>query len=140
MFHKIKAALVSVLCVVSGCVAIPDDDIAFLDRKIPIGTKTTQARIAVSRRGFDEVKVRAKPRHRFDHGSQKFVPLPLSNSDIVQQNIGFVALNGQPNGHLTCFARSYTRLVASGDRLICWTMNKDQKITWRQAGWRGAGL
>ena len=140
MLDRIRVLLVSVLFGVSGCAVIPDDDIAFLDRKIPIGTKTTHARIAVSRRGFDEVEVHATPRLRFDHRSQKFVPLPLSNSDFVQQNIGFVALNGQPNGHLTCFARSYTRLVASGDRLICWTVNKDQKITWRQAGWRGAGL
>lgn len=126
--------------IISGCAEIPDDDIAFVERRVPVGMDVSQARETLNRRGFEQIEIRATPRSRFDQTSQSFIQLPLSETDIVEQNIGFVKLEGQPNGQLSCFARGYTRFIASGDRLICWTEDEDNKITWRQAGWRGAML
>ncbi len=137
---KLGVLLLGTLFVVSGCAQIPDDDIVLLDLRIPVGIDATQAREIIVRRGFAPIEVVATPRSRFDEASQSFKQLPLSNIDIVKQNIGFVDLEGEPSGQLTCFARGYSRFVASGDRLICWTKDEDNKITWRQAGWRGAML
>lgn len=125
--------------IISGCAEIPDVDIAFVERRVPVGMDVSQARETLNRRGFEQIEVRATPRSRFDQTSQSFIQLPLSETDIAEQNIG-VKLEGQPNGQLSCFARGYTRFIAAGDRLICWTASEDDKITWRQAGWRGAGL
>jgi hypothetical protein len=137
---KLSSALTVSFFVISGCAEIPDVDIAFVDRRIPIGMDVSQAREVLNRRGFKQIKIGATPRSRFDQTSQSFIQLPLSETGIAEQNIGFVKLEGQPNGQLSCFARRYTRFIAAGDRLICWTVSEDDKITWRQAGWRGAGL
>ena len=137
---KLCAALTGAFLLMSGCVEIPDDDIEFLDRKIPVGMDASQAQEIVTRRGFEQAQIMATAQSRFDKASQRFKQLPLSKTDIVKQNIGFVELDGQPDGELTCFARGYVRFIASGDRLICWTVDEDGKIRWRQAGWRGAML
>lgn len=132
--------LIATLSVISGCATIPNDDIAFLDKRIPVGIGAAQAEEIVTRRGFTRIQTFARPQSRFDQVSQSFKRLPLSDIEIAQQNIGFVSLEGAPNGQLRCFARAYTRIIASGHRVICWTIGEDNKITWRQAGWRGAML
>lgn len=136
----VQLLLIVIISVIAGCAKIPDADIAFLDRAIPLGIDAQIAQEIVERRGFAEIETRDTPKRRYDERSQTFIELPLTDIDIVKQNIGFVELKGIPNGQLECFAHSYTRFIASGDRLICWTTNSDNKITWRQAGWLGAML
>lgn len=129
-----------IISVIAGCAKIPEADIVFLERTIPLGMDAQDAQEIVERRGFAQIETRATSKRRYDERSQTFIELPLTSIDIVKQNMGFVELKGKPNGQLECFARSYARFIASGDRLICWTKNADNQITWRQAGWRGAML
>lgn len=136
---KPSSALTVAFFIISGCAEIPDDDIAFLERRVPVGMDVSQAREILNRRGFEQIETIAAPRFRFDQTSQSFIKLPLSETDIVEQNIN-AKVKGQPNGQLSCFARGYVRFMAGGDRLICWTKDEDNKITWRQAGARGGSL
>ncbi|MFK8032592.1 MAG: hypothetical protein AB8B94_00485 [Hyphomicrobiales bacterium] len=139
--RKFAQRLLICVCVsIAGCTKIPDSDIVFLDGEIPLGMQSTQAREIIKRRGFAQTNIKTTSPSRYDVTSQSYKQLPISLTDTVKQNIGFVELIGEPSGQITCFARGYARLVASGDRLICWTEDEDQKITWRQAGWIGAML
>lgn len=135
-----KCAVTASLLIFSGCVSIPDDDIAFVDRSIPVGIVASRAEELVKRRGFRPFETVVRPQYKFDRTSQSSKKLPLSDRDIAQQNIGVVYLEGTPIGELSCFLREYDLLIANGDRLICWTVGQDGRITWRQAGFRGASL
>ncbi len=134
MFHL---SSIAVLSLSMGCAKIPDSDINFLDRSIPLGMNAKHAQNKVERRGFLQRDIHPSQKYRFDKRSQRFAKVPTSFRDTVQRNIGFVKLKGEPQGQLDCFARSYALFIASGDRLICWTTDDGDKITWPQAGWRG---
>lgn len=135
-----RTALFLALLLMSGCATILDDDVEFLEIRVPIGMEASQAREIVLRQGFAPFVTIAIPRRRFDEQSQRFEEVPMSEAEVAQQNIGFVKLEGKPQGRLDCFARRYTRLVAPGQRRICWTVGAGNTVTWRQAGWHGATL
>ena len=133
MIQQHKAAqllLIVIISVIAGCAKIPDADIAFLDQTIPLGMGAQNAQEIVEGRGFAQIETRAVSKRRYNERTQTFIELPLTDINIVKQNIGCVELKGKPNGQLECFARSYAKFIASGDRLICWTKNAANKITW----------
>lgn len=140
MRYIIKIALTAVFLAGSGCVRIPDADIAFLNQIIPVGSKENEARVRIERRGFTQIKAIPLPDKIFNIKTLRTEIATRSFEDVVQANLGFVKLMGQPKGELVCFARGYAWLVASGDRLICWTVDSSDEITWRQASWFGASL
>ena len=132
--------LLTSLLLTSGCANVPEDDIAFLSKHIPVGSDASYALDRIQRRGFTQIRIIVRPRWKADDVSKSFKQLPVSETDIAQQYIGFVAIEGTPDGELKCFSQKYTMFVAGGDRLICFTVGNGNKITWRQAGWRGASL
>ena len=124
----------------SACVKIPDDDAAFLTKFIPVGLGHEKATGFISKRGFTEKQLRYNPAYFFDQTTKSFVAGQFEYHRYIAQNIGFVKVVGKPEGRLFCFKKSYTYLVASGICIICWTVDNQNMITWRQAGWNGAGL
>jgi len=127
-------------CFFSACFKIPDDDAAFLTKFIPVGLGHEKATGFISKRGFTEKQLRYNPAYFFDQTTKSFVAGQFEYHRYIAQNIGFVKVVGKPEGRLFCFKKSYTYLVASGIRIICWTVDNQNMITWRQAGWNGAGL
>ena len=113
---------------------------AFLDREVAVGSKAAAATELIKRRGFATREPSAVQFSKYDQSTESFVPLPLTDRDIAQQNIGFVRLVGQPDGELRCYIRRYNRVIASGVRNICMTVSPDGKVIWRQAGFTGAHL
>ncbi|UMA63721.1 hypothetical protein LVO79_11830 [Roseivivax marinus] len=123
--------LALLLCGAGACTQIPEADMAFLDREVPVGTDAATARARLRNRHFAPAE-----------------PLPpmVSMPGLAERatyGVGFVKLDGTPDGNLSCFERRYSfpMLFAAGKRLICWTVEPESdRITWRQAGWRGISL
>jgi hypothetical protein len=107
---------------------------------IPVGSKENEARVRIERRGFTQIELTPLPDKFYNIKTLRAEVTIRSFEDVVQVNLGLVKLMGQPKGELVCFERGYAWLVASGDRLICWTVDTSNEITWRQAGWFGASL
>ena len=119
---------------------IPEDDELFLSRFVPLGMDHTTASQLASNRGFVEKKLLYRPSYSFNHKTKSFDADAYDYLRYVNQNVGFVKVFGKPEGILFCFEKPYTYLVASGIRILCWTVDHQNKITWRQAGWNSAGL
>ncbi|MFA3920209.1 hypothetical protein [Ruegeria hyattellae] len=105
-----------------------------------IGTDASMAQASIEKRGFSKIETRAFPRNRINVETQSLEQEPPTFEQVVKQNLGFVDIEGNPSGKLACFAHGYSRFIASGERLICFTSNNAGQITWRQAGWRGVVL
>jgi len=125
-----------------GCTAIPEADIRFVDRNIPLGMSANAARAEVEQRGFSPMELQTHRTSRWNAANARLEPIPRSFADNVRLNLGLVRLEGRPDGVLSCFKRDYAYplLFAVGERRICWTTDDKDKITWRQAGWFGASL
>lgn len=139
-YRTSTSLIVGLLSVTAGCTDIPGADAAFLERDIPVGLDATVARSLVERRGFEPAELLRFLQSRYDEATRSFEQLPLTERQFANQNIGVVQLDGDPQGRLVCFERSYALLIASGNRLICWTEDEDNRITWKQAGFRGGML
>ena len=136
---------ISLLCLtcltISGCTKIPDADIRFLDRAIPVGITVEAALERLARRGFSETQVIATPRMVYNPERASFEEgAPLTLTDKAQQTLATRAIEGRPEGALSCFARGYHFILAAGDRIICLTTDRTGRVSWRQAGFRGASL
>ena len=134
-----RILLACVMCLVA-CAKIPEDDELFLARVVPTGMDHVTASQLATNRGFVEKELWYRPSYSFNHKTKSFDEDGYNYLSYIQQNLGFVKVLGNPDGRLFCFEKSYTYLVASGIRILCWTVDEQDKITWRQAGWNGAGL
>ena len=135
-----RCIVFSYMLLAPACAKIPEDDELFLSRSIPLGMDHTTASQLVSNRGFIEKELWYRSSYSFNHKTKSFDEDAYDYLRYVRQNVGFVKVLGKPDGVLFCFEKSYTYLVASGIRILCWTVDEQDKITWRQAGWNGAGL
>ena len=129
-----------IMSMLAGCVSIPEADATFTDRRITLGLSQAEALRRVEARGFKEVEITPATKSVFIYKTKKFGHQQLPFTDTVQRNLGFTSIVGNPRGNLRCFHRHYTRIVSSGMRIICWTADDGGKVTWRQAGWKGASL
>ncbi|WP_174803695.1 hypothetical protein [Martelella limonii] len=123
-----------------GCARIPETDVDFVERQIPIGEDASTARLALERRGFAQSELLGRIDYGYNETTKQADKRPVELRELARRNIGFVDLKGEPAGQLSCFAKDYSAFLARGRRMICWTVDKDNLITWRQAGWVGVTL
>lgn len=135
-----KIICVLVVFFLTGCVGIPDADVAFADRWLNVGLSEDHALHRTKQRGFFQVDIKPARKPVLNSKTEKieFQSLPFANT--VKINLGFTPVVGKPLGNLRCFHRKYHRIVSSGVRVICWTTDEGGKLTWRQASWKGASL
>lgn len=137
---RVTLAMLAILCFhVAECAQLPDIDTAFLNRNIPVGTAVSEARESVEGRGFSQIPTYPATKFRFNPKTEQFDALPVTFEETVENNVAAV-VESNPKGELTCFNRSWIRPLSGGIRLICWTADDMNRITWRQAGVRGGGL
>nr|WP_272210503.1 hypothetical protein [Marinicella sp. W31]MDC2876395.1 hypothetical protein [Marinicella sp. W31] len=132
--------LLAALASAEGCARIPAADVDFLEQRIPVGRQSSTARLDLEKRGFSQRELIGTTDYSYNAAKKRAEERTVGLQELARQNIGFVDLKGEPEGQLSCFSKEYSVFLGSGWRLICWTVNEDNLITWRQAGWVGVGL
>ena len=125
---------------VSGCISIPHDDNDFLKRRIKLGSFENEAIQIIEARGFQEIQIRHKYKVITNNTTHKKEYQLRPIEEFININLGYVRLVGIPIGKPRCFNRNFNYGFARGVRIICWTADPDDKITWRQAGFTGVSL
>lgn len=123
-----------------GCARIPEADSNFVSRNIPVGMNASAARLELENRDFRKTEIREDIKYQYDDATGRYEKQATGLRGLAQTNIGFVPLEGEPSGNLSCFSKDYSAFLSRGWRVICWTVDENSIITWRQAGWVGVSL
>ncbi len=108
-----------------GCAKIPEADEKWASQNVPLGGARVEVEGRLMQRGF----------RVSDYGYH-----PESSARAPFGSIGFVAARSAALSAPECYAKPYSRLIASGDRLICVSYSEAGEVLWRGVGWFGAGL
>ena len=114
------AALVCCGILVGACTQIPELDQVWVEEKLLFGMSKEDVEGLLAGRSLKL-------------GSYGYNP-------GESPSVGFVRVEAKAPSEPECYARSYTVLVGSGDRLICVVVGENDELIWREAGWFGAVL
>ena len=110
----------------SACSKVPERDEFWLEETVPVGIPVAEFTQLLTRRGF-------KPNERYSRSQSTWRGGEFGS-------IGMRDIKSDPGGAVVCYSKPYTYMVASGDRLICFSKTKENTVRWRQASFFGAGI
>lgn len=123
---------IGVLCstpLYAACTSIPDADVRWLEDNKFIGQSVAVVEEQLVARGFSK-------------SDKPWVHDPADSPYAVNQTakIGFRDVVGDYSGEISCFLKGYSRISASGDRIICFASQDTKTVSWIQASFFGAHL